>query len=99
MLGNAGYLSQFFNFNVVDYGRARDTKRFNSILQGTSRKICSKCGVRVWWIEIPKTMPKPVRFVIATKDKELSEVSISGLSWAFCHDYPNWTGKYISGTI
>jgi len=44
-------------------------------------------------------VPKPVGFVITTKDKELSEVSISGISWAFFHDYPNWTSKYISGTI
>ena len=62
MLGRAGYLSQFINFNVVDHASGND-RRSNTILQGTSRQILSKCGVRVWWVDIPKSVPLPAIFV------------------------------------
>ena len=38
----------------------------------------------------PYSTPKPARFVIAEHDQELAKVSPSQLSWALCHDYPNW---------
>jgi len=40
----------------------------------------------------PYSTPKPVRFIIAERDRALAQVSPSQLSWALCHDYPNWTG-------
>jgi len=38
--------------------------------------------------------PKPARFIIAKIDDDLplSKQKIAELSWAFCHDYSNWTG-------
>jgi len=33
-----------------------------------------------------------VRFVIADRDPRLKGVSVSELSWALAHAYPNWTG-------
>lgn len=38
----------------------------------------------------PYSTPKPVRFIIAERDPPLAKVSPSTLSWALCHDYPNW---------
>jgi hypothetical protein len=40
----------------------------------------------------PYSTPKPVRFIIAHRDKALMQVPIAQLTWAQCHDYPNWTG-------
>jgi len=40
----------------------------------------------------PYSTPKPVRYIQAQRDPALASVSPSQLSWALCHDYPNWTG-------
>jgi len=40
----------------------------------------------------PYSTPKPVRFVVVSKDKRLSKVPIEELTWDLSHDYPNWTG-------
>jgi len=37
----------------------------------------------------PYSTPKPVRFVIVQKE---TNESLSEITWALCHDYPNWTG-------
>lgn len=63
ILAKAGYLSQFVNFNTYDHGNARDERKSNTILQGVARQILSKCGVRVWWVNIPKEVPVPSVFV------------------------------------
>lgn len=33
------------------------------ILQGVARQILSKCGFRVWWVNIPRSVPLPAVFV------------------------------------
>lgn len=40
----------------------------------------------------PFSTPKPVRFVVVQKDEQLKDVSMSDVTWAHMHDYPNWTG-------
>ena len=63
ILSKGGHLSQFVNFNTYDHGNARDMKRSNIILQGVARQILSKCGVRIWWVNVPKSLPLPAVFV------------------------------------
>ena len=63
MLGRAGYLSQFVNFNSADHTDSRQIRKSNSILNGVSRQILNKCGLRIWWIDLPKTIPLPAIFV------------------------------------
>ena len=63
MLAKGGHLSQFVNFNTYDHGEPRDLKKSTIILQGVARQILSKCGVRVWWVSIPKSLPLPAVFV------------------------------------
>eukprot|EP00978_Attheya_sp_CCMP212_P002166 scaffold4463_cov51-Attheya_sp.AAC.9 len=66
MLGNSGFLSQFVNFNTCDHSYLRDDraeKKSNTILSGVARQVLSKCGVRVWWVNIPRTLPLPAVFV------------------------------------
>jgi len=63
MLAKAGYLSQFVNFNTYDHGNPRDERKSNTIIQGVSRQVLSKCGVRVWWVNIPREVPVPTVFV------------------------------------
>lgn len=36
--------------------------------------------------------PKSTRFVVVETDDEVKNVNISDLTWALCHDYPNWCG-------
>jgi len=65
-LAKGGFLSQFVNFQTHDHGRsrdARDEKKSTTILSGVARQILSKCGVRVWWVTIPKEVPLPAVFV------------------------------------
>ena len=62
-LGKGGYLSQFVNFQTYDHGDPRDERRSNLILSSVARQILSKCGVRVWWVTIPKSLPLPAVFV------------------------------------
>merc|ERR1712025_766878 len=33
------------------------------ILQGVARQVLSKCGVRVWWVNLPREIPVPTVFV------------------------------------
>jgi len=40
----------------------------------------------------PYSTPKPVRFVVVSKDPRLNQVPIEELTWDMSHDYPNWTG-------
>jgi len=40
-----------------------DLKRSNIILQGVARQVLQKCGVRLWWVQLPKTVPLPAVFV------------------------------------
>lgn len=63
ILTKAGYLSQFVNFNTYDHGEPRDQRKSNTILQGVARQVLSKCGVRVWWVNLPKEIPVPAVFV------------------------------------
>lgn len=63
ILTQNGYLSQFINFNTYDHGNPRDQRKSNTILQGVARQILSKCGVRVWWVNVPREIPMPAVFV------------------------------------
>jgi len=63
MLGKGGHLSQFVNFNTYDHGNPRDEKKSSIILQGVARQVLSKCGVRIWWVNIPRSLPLPAVFV------------------------------------
>ncbi len=40
------------------------------------------------------SFPKPARYTIVQMDKEFgpNKNVLASLSWALCHDYPNWTG-------
>ena len=40
----------------------------------------------------PFSTPKPVRFVVVEQDQKLQKVHLPELTWAMCHDYPNWPG-------
>lgn len=40
----------------------------------------------------PNSTGKPVRYTELQKDKELAELKVPELTWAMCHDYPNWVG-------
>jgi Piwi domain len=40
----------------------------------------------------PFSTPKPVRFVVVEQDQKLQQVQLPELTWAMCHDYPNWPG-------
>jgi len=40
----------------------------------------------------PFSTPKPVRFINVETDSSLTKVDLPLLTWALCHDYPNWTG-------
>jgi hypothetical protein len=66
LLSRNGYLSQFLNYNTHDHANPRDQKamrRSTTILQGLARQILSKCGARVWWVNIPREVPLPAVFV------------------------------------
>lgn len=63
ILTKNGYLSQFINFNTYDHGNPRDHRKSSTILQGAARQILSKCGVRVWWVNVPREIPMPAVFV------------------------------------
>ena len=63
MLGESGYLSQFINFNTHDHGNPNNFKKSNIILQGVARQVLSKCGVRIWWVDVPRSLPLPAVFV------------------------------------
>lgn len=63
ILTKSGYLSQFVNFNTCDHGDSSKDRKSNTILQGVARQVLSKCGVRVWWVNLPKEIPMPAVFV------------------------------------
>lgn len=66
MLCAKGYLSQFVNFKTFRHDDLRDDaaeKRSKIILGGVARQILQKCGVCIWWVEIPKSLPLPAVFV------------------------------------
>jgi len=63
ILTSNGYLSQFINFNTYDHGNPRDERKSSTILQGVARQVLSKCGVRVWWVNLPREIPVPTIFV------------------------------------
>ena len=50
---------QFVNFNTYRHDDPRDLKRSNIILQGVVRQILEKCGVHIWWVQIPRELPLP----------------------------------------
>ncbi|KAL7520247.1 hypothetical protein ACHAWX_004980 [Stephanocyclus meneghinianus] len=64
-LGKGGYLSQFVNYATYNHDDPRDQKKSQTILSGVARQILSKCGVRIWWVNIPKTVPLPAVFVVS----------------------------------
>lgn len=63
ILTKNGYLSQFINFNTYDHGNPRDERKSSTILQGVARQVLSKCGVRIWWVSLPREIPVPTVFV------------------------------------
>ena len=63
ILTKGGFLSQFINFNTCDHSNARDARKSNTIMSGVARQVLSKCGVRVWWVNIPPQVPLPAVFV------------------------------------
>jgi len=55
LLTKNGYISQFLNFNTHDHAFSRDDKashKSSTIMQGVARQILSKCGARVWWVNL-----------------------------------------------
>jgi len=94
ILGEAGHLSQFVNFNTLHHGEVhsdeRKFKRSTVILGGVSRQILSKCGVRVWWVDIPRSLPVPAvvigidvyhapRRYDPIKDKKVAKASVAAV--------------------
>jgi hypothetical protein len=63
LLTDKGYLSQFLNFNTCDHTNRNNDRKSNTVLQGVARQVLSKCGVRVWWVNIPRSIPLPAIFV------------------------------------
>ncbi len=61
LLSKNGYLSQFVNFNTCNHGEQE--RRSIPILAGVARQILGKCGVRIWWVQIPREIPMPAVFV------------------------------------
>ena len=70
-LGRGGYISQFVNFVTYNHDQPRDIKKSDIILSGVARQILSKCGVRIWWVSIPKSVPLPAVFVVSHSSFEL----------------------------
>ena len=66
ILAKIGIVSQFINYKTCDHGNTRDErgeKKSETILQGVCRQILAKCGVRIWWVTIPKEVPLPAVFI------------------------------------
>jgi len=62
MLTSNGYVSQFVNYRTHDHSRG-DEKRSMIILQGVARQIVQKMGIRLWWVNVPRSLPTPCVFV------------------------------------
>jgi aubergine-like protein len=58
-----GFISQFVNFNTYAHDNPRDQKRSDIILQGVARQILQKMGIRLWWVQIPQSLPTPTVMV------------------------------------
>jgi aubergine len=63
LLAKGGFLSQFVNFNTYSHDNPRDMHRSEIILQGVARQILQKTGVRLWWVQIPQSLPTPTVIV------------------------------------
>lgn len=63
LLTKGGFLSQFINFNTYAHDNPRDQRRSDIILQGVARQILQKTGVRLWWVQIPQSLPTPTVIV------------------------------------
>lgn len=63
MLAANGYLSQFVNFKTYSHDKPKDQKRSSLILQGVARQIIQKTGTRLWWVNVPASLPTPCLFV------------------------------------
>ena len=63
ILAKSGYLSQFVNFQTYNHDQPQDPHKSNTILQNVARQILSKCGYRVWWVNIPRSIPLPTLFI------------------------------------
>jgi len=61
ILSEGGILSQFINFKVCDHHRA--DKKSSQILYAVCRQMLAKCGVRIWWVSIPREVPTPAVFI------------------------------------
>jgi hypothetical protein len=87
MLGKVGHLSQFINLNTYDHSAPRDMRKSDMILQGCSRQILSKCGFRIWWVSIPRSVPLPAVFVgvdVFHAPRKYDPVTKTRLSKASC---------------
>lgn len=82
-LGRGGYISQFVNFVTYNHDQPRDIKKSDIILSGVARQILSKCGVRIWWVSIPKSVPLPAVFVVSHSSFELLFWDV--ISLLFCN--------------
>ena len=41
----------------------------------------------------PNSTGKPVRYTVLQKDDEIVKLETAALTWAMCHDYPNWVSN------
>lgn len=60
-LARYGFLSQFVNFNCSSH--TDQDRRSNLILGAVGRQILNKCGARIWWVDIPRSIPLPAVIV------------------------------------
>ena len=44
----------------------------------------------------PNSTAKPVRYIVLQNDEELAKLHTPTLTWALCHDYPNWVRIFTS---
>ena len=57
------HLRHPLSLNTYNHAEPRDQRKSEMILQAVARQILSKCGFRVWWVTIPKSVPLPAVFV------------------------------------
>jgi hypothetical protein len=60
-LSRHGYLSQFVNFNCNSH--TDQDRRSQLILGAIGRQILNKCGARIWWVDVPRSIPLPAVLV------------------------------------
>jgi len=60
-LARYGFLSQFVNFNCNSH--SDQDRRSNLILGAVGRQILNKCGSRIWWVDVPRSIPLPAVIV------------------------------------